>query len=390
MHTNDLKGEDKMAKRFISIYLILMLLLSLLAGCSSEGAKDEESIAVEDIRAEENTLEEAEDNRGEEIEVVDMAGRVVRLPKKADKAFATKPTGTILLYTLNPEKMVGWNYELREGEKRFISEKYHTLPNLGGAGKNAVNIEELLKFNPDVLIIMEEVVETSLSIAEELEEQTGIPTIVLDSDLLKLDEAYELLGKVMGEEERAKELAEYCRKTISQAQTLATSIAEEEKIGVYYAEGPDGLETEPSTSWHAVVIDLVGGRNVAEVELKADQGKSLVSIEQLLKWNPDIIISWDDERGGYYSGIFEDPIWQGIKAVEEKEVYEIPNRPFNWFDRPPSVNRILGIKWLGNLLYPEVFNYDIREEVREFYSSFYHYELNDEELDDLLKNSIRR
>lgn len=237
---------------------------------------------------------------------------------------------------------------------------------------------------------MEEVVEASLSKAEELEEQTGIPTIILDSDILKLDEAYEVLGKVMEEEERAKELAEYCRETISQAQNLAASISEEEKIGVYYAQGPDGLETEPSNSWHAEVINLVGGKNVAEVEAIADSGKSLVSIEQILQWNPDLIISWDDVRGGYYSGIFEDPTWQGIKAVEEKEVYEIPNRPFNWFDRPPSVNRILGIKWLGNLLYPDLFDYDIEEEVKEFYSKFYHYELSEEELVDLLKNSTRK
>lgn len=390
MHTNDLKGEDKMLKRFISLSLILIFLVSILAGCSPGGTKDEENITVENITGGENTLEEVEENASEEIEVVDMAGRTITLPKKADKAFATKPTGTIMLYTLNPEKMVGWNYDLREGEKRFIPEKYHDLPNLGGAGKNAVNIEELLKEEPDVLIIMEEVVEASLSKAEELEEQTGIPTIILDSDILKLDEAYEVLGKVMEEEERAKELAEYCKETISQAQNLAASISEEEKIGVYYAQGPDGLETEPSNSWHAEVINLVGGKNVAEVEAIADSGKSLVSIEQILQWNPDLIISWDDVRGGYYSGIFEDPTWQGIKAVEEKEVYEIPNRPFNWFDRPPSVNRILGIKWLGNLLYPDLFDYDIEEEVKEFYSKFYHYELSEEELVDLLKNSTRK
>lgn len=386
MFTNDLKGEDKMLKRFISISLVLILILSTLVGCNSRTNKDGKSISEEDIVETENTVEE---NVNEEVEIVDMAGRTVTLPKEADKAFATKPTGTILLYTLNPEKIVGWNYDLREGEKRFIPEKYHNLPNLGGAGKNAINIEELLKEDPDVLIIMEEVVETSLSIAEELEQQTGKPTIILDSDLLKLDEAYEVLGKVMGEEERAKELAEYCRETIFTAQDLVSNISYDERVGVYYAEGPDGLETEPSGSWHAVVIDLVGGRNVAEVELKADKGKSLVSIEQLLQWNPDLIISWDDERGGYYSEIFKDPTWQNIKAVQEREVYEIPNRPFNWFDRPPSVNRILGIKWLGNLLYPEVFHYDIKDEVKEFYKKFYHYELSDGELEDLLKNSIR-
>lgn len=390
MHTNDLRGEDKMQKRFVSLFLVLIFLLSLLAGCGTGGSKDDEGIVMENITGEENSLEEVEEDKSGEIEVVDMAGRTIKLPKTINKVFATGPTGSIMLYTLNPDKMVGWNYDLREGEKRFILEKYHELPNLGGAGKNAVNIEEVLKLDPDFLVIMGESVEKSLSDAEELELKTGKPTIILDSNLLKLAESYEVLGKALGEEDRAKILAEYCRQTVDEAQALAKSIPDIQRIGVYYAQGPDGLETEPSGSWHAEVLDLVGGRNVAEVEVKADMGRSLVSIEQLIQWNPDLIISWDDERGGYYSGIFEDATWQSIKAVEEKEVYEIPNRPFNWFDRPPSVNRILGIKWLGNLLYPDVFDYDIEEVVKEFYSLFYHYELMEEELEDLLKNSRRR
>lgn len=119
MHTNDLKGEDKMLKRFISLSLILIFLVFILAGCSPGGTKDEENITVENITGGENTLEEVEENASEEIEVVDMAGRTITLPKKADKAFATKLTGTIMLYILNPEKMVGWNYDLREGEKNL-------------------------------------------------------------------------------------------------------------------------------------------------------------------------------------------------------------------------------------------------------------------------------
>jgi iron complex transport system substrate-binding protein len=134
---------------------------------------------------------------------------------------------------------------------------------------------------------------------------------------------------------------------------------------------------------------MVGGKNVVQSEIKGGQGKSEISIEQLLSWDPDIIISWDDERGGYYSGIFKDPTWKDIKAVKDKEIYEIPNKPFNWFDRPPSVNRVLGVKWLGNLLYPDVFDYDMREEVKEFYDKFYHYELTEEEIDEILQNTIR-
>lgn len=73
-----------------------------------------------------------------------------------------------------------------------------------------------------------------------------------------------------------------------------------------------------------------GGNNVVQLEAKGSIGKSEVSIEQVLAWNPDIIISWGDERGGYFSQILKDPKWKDIKAVKDKEVYEIPNKPFNW------------------------------------------------------------
>ena len=68
-------------------------------------------------------------------------------------------------------------------------------------------------------------------------------------------------------------------------------------------------------------------------------------------------------------------------------MYAIPGGPFNWFERPPSVNQILGLKWLGNLLYPEVYHYDIVEETRVFYKKFYHYALTDAELTYLLKDA---
>ncbi len=70
--------------------------------------------------------------------------------------------------------MVGWNYELREGEKQYINEKYHNLPNLGGAGKEPLNLEEVLKVDPDVLITMGKIDDTSISETDELQNKNRI------------------------------------------------------------------------------------------------------------------------------------------------------------------------------------------------------------------------
>ena len=54
---------------------------------------------------------------------------------------------------------------------------------------------------------------------------------------------------------------------------------------------------------------------------------------------------------------------------------------------PPSVNRVLGIWWLGNLLYPELYDYDMVQVAREYYGLFWHYDLTEEEARQMLSRS---
>jgi iron complex transport system substrate-binding protein len=317
--------------------------------------------------------------------IKDMAGREHELPVQIDKVFSTSPVGTIMVYTINPDKLLGWNYELREDEKKYIPEKYHNLPNLGGwYGKATCNTEEVLKLKPDIILSMGDINEMALSQADQIEKQLGIPVIQVDGSLDKLGEAYTFMGKLLGEETKAAELGTYCRQTVEDVQKKAGQVADNKRVRVYYAEGAKGLETDPRGSMHTGVLDMVKGENVAEVVTKGGMGMTPVSMEQLLSWNPDLIICWGKAQGGYYENIFTDPNWQSIKAVKEKKVYAIPTTPYNWFDRPPSVNRIIGLKWLGNLLYPDLYKYDMAKETREFYKKFYHYDLSDQEIASLL------
>lgn len=371
-----------MEKRVIVWLITLNMLMSIFTGCTNIPV----DTGGEPDKADQEFTEDISDDQ---LKIVDMADREVLLPKNIEKVFSTGPVGTIVLYTLSPEKIIGWNYTLKDGEKRYIDKKYHSLPDLGGAGKSSINSEELLKQDPDILINMVGINKESIEKAERLEDKLDIPVIMIDDDIEKLDESYKLLGKILGEKQRSEKLSNYIYNVLEDIKEKRQNIEENKRVSIYYAEGPNGLETEPSGSWHAELIDMVGGKNVAEVEAKDVKGKSQVSIEQVISWNPHIIISWDDEREGYYSGILSDPIWKDISAVKDKEVYEIENNPFNWFDRPPSVNRILGLQWLGNLLYPEIYDYHMRDLVKEFYLEFYHYNLNEQELYNILKNTSR-
>ena len=82
-------------------------------------------------------------------------------------------------------------------------------------------------------------------------------------------------------------------------------------------------------------------------------------------------------------------VWGHVRAVKNHQVYEVPQYPFGWIDRPPSVNRIIGVRWIAHLLYPDLFHDDMRAATRQFYAKFYRWQLSDAELDKLLATATR-
>jgi iron complex transport system substrate-binding protein len=107
-----------------------------------------------------------------------------------------------------------------------------------------------------------------------------------------------------------------------------------------------------------------------------------VSLEQVLAWDPDVIVTVEPEVA---ASVRRDPLWRGLRAVREGRVYVAPQDPFPWIDFPPSVNRLIGLWWLGRVLYPAEFPEDLRALTREFYALVYQRTPDDSQLDSLLK-----
>ncbi|MDD3270343.1 MAG: ABC transporter substrate-binding protein, partial [Syntrophomonadaceae bacterium] len=258
-----------MKRSKISIVLLTILALvlsSCLAGCSKEKPQETAAPAEPEVRT-----------------IVDMAGREVRIPAKIEKAFSTSPVGVVMIYTLDPELLIGWNNELRQGDNKYLPLKYQNLPHLGGwYAKTTCNTEELLKIHPDIILAAGNTDQMAVSQAEQIQKQIGIPVVIISSDLDKLDKSYELAGNILNMKEQATKLGAYCRETVQDVQSKAQSIGEAQRIKVYYAEGPAGLQTEPQGSAHTRVIKMVGGVNVAKVPMKGGKGLTPVSLEQVL------------------------------------------------------------------------------------------------------------
>jgi iron complex transport system substrate-binding protein len=106
-----------------------------------------------------------------------------------------------------------------------------------------------------------------------------------------------------------------------------------------------------------------------------------VSMEQVLAWNPDVIITIEP---AFATSVRTDPVWAPVKAVQTGRVYLSPSMPFGWVDFPPSVNRLIGLWWLGKVLYPDRFPEDLRPITREFFQRFYHMTPTDAQIDRIL------
>jgi iron complex transport system substrate-binding protein len=110
-------------------------------------------------------------------------------------------------------------------------------------------------------------------------------------------------------------------------------------------------------------------------------GLTDVSLEQVLAWNPDVIVTIDR---AFAASVGQDPTWASVAAVRSGRVHLSPSLPFGWVDLPPSVNRLIGLWWLGKILYPDLFPEDMRALTRDFYRDFYHVQVSEAQIDRLL------
>jgi iron complex transport system substrate-binding protein len=311
--------------------------------------------------------------------VTDMAGRTMSVPDSINRVFATRP-GSILLYVTAPEKLVARSLKLSQSAQSYLLPAYDSLLYCDGAA------EDLVRFKPAVIVSFFSINERTIEEADRLAAKTGIPVFMVDADLKKYATMFDAVGDLLGCRLRTDSLKKFTSLYLDTIFNRVAKIPAVERRRVYYAEGTDGLQTDPRGSIHSEILDWVGADNVAKASVLSGTGMTPVSYEQLLIWKPDLILCWTGAGTAMttYSSVTTGTVWKKLKAVREGRVYQIPFLPFGWFDRPPGPNRILGAIWTAHLLYPSVFNYDIEAVTVSFFDLFYHYHLDQKELTELL------
>jgi iron complex transport system substrate-binding protein len=320
-------------------------------------------------------------------EIVDSAGRKITVPDTIARVVAAGPPAAALMSILAPDKLVGWNRAPAPEELPFLPAVTRNLPAIGrltGRG-NTANLETIVAAKPDLIIDFGTISDTYISLADRTQSQTGIPYVLLDGRFAQSVATLGLLGTALGAQDRAKLLAARVQSVFDQVGAILKAVPESDRPHVYLARRANGLETSYRGSLNTEIIERAGGVNVVDTG-PLQGGLVNASLEQILAWNPDTIITTDAafaEQAPAAAG------WRDVDAVRKKRIFVSPRLPYGWVDEPPSLNRILGLVWLEHVFFSQHFPGDMRAESRDFYKLFYQVDLTDAQLDELLAGSDR-
>ncbi|ACB95939.1 ABC transporter substrate-binding protein [Beijerinckia indica] len=317
-------------------------------------------------------------------EITDMAGRQVSVPDHIKKVYSLSHPVSFLLYAFAPERLVGLNFPIREQDKPFLPKALIDLPVFGavmGHGA-AMNPEEILGLHPDVLLVWLDRFSDNDKIIQQYG-KVGLPIVFVKADGIEdYPETLRFLGQIMDKKERAEQLASYIEDVLKRVEIAVAKVPEGGKRRVYYAESRDGLATDCDRSFHTIAIRLAGGDNIHHCEQSTHGGMEAIGIEDIIARKPELIIA---QSRDFALGAPTNPVWREVEAVREGRVYIVPRIPFNWIDRPPSFMQGLGIQWLANLFYPDLYPFDIKAETKNFYRLFLNVDLNDADLTQILQ-----
>jgi iron complex transport system substrate-binding protein len=312
------------------------------------------------------------------VRVVDQAGRIIDVSQPVERIVSAYGIATYYVYALGAGDRIvnAWYVQIR-GISQAPEALYLIEPNLAEKlSFGTPNLEEVVAKEPD-LVLTNPVKHGALAVTLA---ELGIPAIQYTAETPEeIKEAMLLTGTALGPKTtaRAEAFADTCDRLLNQVRTQTDAIPEDQRLRVYFC-GSDPLRAASGDMYQSLMIEAAGGISVSQGLVGYWNN---VNLEQVLVWEPDVIVI--TTYGGLEpEGIIDDPDWQAIPAVKNGRVYKMPGLAAAW--DTPVPDSILGILWLAERLYPEEVAFNLEEEVRDFYGTFYDYQMSDDEVSRLL------
>lgn len=384
----------KVAKKLTALLLALSMLFALAAcGSTSDNGQSNQPVSsnepVESQPVDTDTPADPVEEGFKPYTFVDDLGHEIEISEEITAIVPSGQLAQVMLLGIAPDLMVGLGGKLYKDMAEYIPDydRLSQLTYFGTVlGAADLDVEALASTKAQLVIDMGY---TKNGYEEELantQDLTGITCVFIEAGLDNYGEAIRKLGQLLGREEKCNEMADWCEEVYARALGIMEQVGDN-KVNGLYALGDGGLNVIAEGQSQAEVINLVFN-NVAVIENPSGKGSgNTVNMEQIALWNPDFVVFGDD---GLYETLPEDPAWSQISAIANGKYVESPNSPHNWTVAPPACQRYLALLWLPSILYPDYCDYDLQEEVTEYYEMFYGVTLTDEQYAALTANAFMK
>ena len=320
-----------MMKKVLAFMLAVVMILALSACGTSPAPAATQAPALAQEEA-----SPAEEPVGDTWIFTDSAGREVEVPRNIQRILPSGSLAQTFMWPLAADRIISTNREYTPDQPK-------------------ANITEDL---------------------DNLQALLGIPCIFIEGSFTNTADAYRMLGQLLNMPEEAEEVAQYIESIMNKT---AEVFASNNKKTLAFVNSADGLGCIAKGTYFDEIWSYMGD-NVAVVDDGQMYWFSTVGLEQLQTWDPEFLFFYSEDA---YQNAITDPAWSELQAVKSGNCYTIPQQPID-FCFSPSVNRYMGIMWLAEIMYPDRFDWNIKDEVFNYYRIFYHCEMTDELYDALM------
>lgn len=342
------KCEVKSMKKYVSIIMVIVVLLSMLTACSSDKTNNETT-----------------------RKIVDITGAEIEIPNKIDEVVNLFPFGCQLMIGLGlDEYLVGISDSTIE--TAWLEVMFPEIKNMK-TYPDDVDAEALLAVQPDIVFCSDP------EQAEDFRSKgiTAITFMYLSIEDFKY--TINLMGEILGGEaqEKCNSYIKYLDNKIADVNnSLKDVITTKETL--YYINGANdrgfyktgGANSTTEACAKLSYVDLVTSSLISFPESKVDA-------EALLATNPQNIIIGGNYQHVLYDEIYAAKEWSQISAIKNKCVFKIPMGISAW--NRYSLETALLIPWTAAVVYPESYEFNAEKEVIEFYKTFMGYELTEQQ-----------
>ena len=353
-----------MNTRRISLLLAGVLALGLLAGCASSKTGEAAPIAAETVPAETPSTRT----------VTDSYGRVVEIPATVRSIIPLGNAPRMVTYLGLAERVVGVpgceHPSSPFAAYQWVNDPlWKDLPDVGNdsLGAGEWYAEQLVACAPDLIVTT-----YTGDIADDIQNQTGIPTIAVASPALfseEYNDSLRLIAGACGVSERAESLIAFLTGCLEDLERRTKDIPDDSKPRVLAAAATfKGGHSIDGVYANYPVFQVLSANDVAE-GISEKSGGLLVDREQILTWDPDMIFFDAGSMELVQADYAADPgFFRQLKAVQNGELYQWPNS--TWHSSNVEIP-LVSSYYVGAMLYPEAFaDVDFEAKASEIFDAF--------------------